>query len=617
MRITFLFLFLFLWGITGSQAQSVRPEQTTLRIMSYNIHNGVGMDGKRDYARIAKAILRLSPDVVALQELDSATVRSGGVDILRELAEQTLMHRVYAPAIDYQGGKYGIGLLAKEKPLKYKCVPLPGREEKRVLLVAEFEKYVFCATHFSLTEADQLASIPLILKEIEGTQKPVFLAGDLNAHPDSPVIKALREKFRVLTNVKTSTFPANEPKECIDYILGYAGNDPGFASLSNGVMNEPVASDHRPVFAELRLKTPEKDIFRTLPYLQNPVGNGITVSWLTYVPVYSWVEYGTDRENLKKAHTLVDGQVICNNFIHKIRLEGLEPGKTYYYRVCSKEILSYRAYSKVFGETAVSELKSFTMPNGGNNDFTAVIFNDIHKQHRTFDALYDQVKGEKYDFVFFNGDCIDDPNNEDEAVFSLSYFNSKVGADRVPVFYLRGNHEIRNAYSIGLRGLFDYVGDKTYGAFSWGDTRFVMLDCGEDKPDSTWVYYGLNDFTQLRNDQVGFLKEELASKAFKKADKRVLIHHIPIYGSASKRYNPCRELWGKLLDKAPFNVAINAHTHRYAFHEAGEDGQGYPVVVGGGYSMKGATVMVLTKKGKELRLKVLAPDGEVLKDVVL
>lgn len=617
MRITFLFLFLFLWGITGSQAQSVRPEQTTLRIMSYNIHNGVGMDGKRDYARIADAILRMSPDVVALQELDSVTRRSRGVDILRELAELTSMYRVYAPSIDYQGGKYGIGMLSKEKPLKYKFVPLPGREEKRVLLVAEFGKYVFCATHFSLTEADQLASIPLILKEIEGIQKPVFLAGDLNAHPDSPVMKALREKFRVLTNVKTQTFPADKPKECLDYILGYAGNDPGFASLSNGVMNEPVASDHRPVFAEIRLKTPEQDIFRTRPYLQNPTGNGVTVSWLTNVPVYSWVEYGTDRDNLQKAHTLVDGQVICNNFIHKIRLDGLEPGKTYYYRVCSKEILSYRAYSKVFGETAVTELKTFTMPNGGNNDFTAVIFNDIHKQHRTFDALYDQVKGEKYDFVFFNGDCIDDPNNEDEAVFSLSYFNDKVGADRVPVFYLRGNHEIRNAYSIGLRGLFDYVGDKTYGAFNWGDTRFVMLDCGEDKPDSTWVYYGLNDFTQLRNDQVGFLKEELSSKAFKKADKRVLIHHIPIYGSASKRYNPCRELWGKQLDKAPFNVAINAHTHRYAYHEAGADGQSYPVVVGGGYSMKGATVMVLTKKGKEMRLKVLSPAGEVLKDVVL
>lgn len=616
MRISFLFLFLFLCGITGSQGQSVRPEQTTLRIMSYNIHNGVGLDGKRDYTRIASAIRRSAPDVVALQELDSVTRRSGGVDILRELAEQTLMHRVYAPAIDYQGGKYGIGLLSKEKPLKYKFIPLPGREEKRVLLVAEFEKYVFCATHFSLTEADQLASIPLILAEIEKAGKPVFLAGDLNAHPDSPVMKALREKFRVLTNVKTSTFPADKPTECIDYILSYTGNEPGFALLANGVMNETVASDHRPVFAELRLKTPVKDIFRTRPYLQNPTGNGVTVSWLSNVPVYSWVEYGTDRDHLKKAHKLVDGQVICNNFIHKIRLEGLEPGETYYYRVCSKEILSYRAYSKVFGETAVSELKSFTMPGGENNDFTALIFNDVHKQHRTFDALCDAVKGEKYDFVFFNGDCIDDPNNEDEAVFSLSYFNDKVGADRIPVFYLRGNHEIRNAYSIGLRELFDYVGGKTYGAFNWGDTRFVMLDCGEDKPDSTWVYYGLNDFTQLRNDQVGFLKEELASKAFKKADKRVLIHHIPIFGNTDK-YQPCRELWGKMLSKAPFNVAVNAHTHRYVFHPAGEDGQGFPVVVGGGYSMKGATVMVLSKKGKELKLKVLNTSGEVLKEAIL
>ena len=72
-----------------------------------------------------------------------------------------------------------------------------------------------------------------------------------------------------------------------------------------------------------------------------------------------------------------------------------------------------------------------------------------------------------------------------------------------------------------LRALFDYVDDKTYGAFSWGDTRFVMLDCGEDKPDSTWVYYGLNDFTGLRKDQVSFLSKELSGKEFKQASKRV------------------------------------------------------------------------------------------------
>ena len=66
----------------------------------------------------------------------------------------------------------------------------------------------------------------------------------------------------------------------------------------------------------------------------------------------------------------------------------------------------------------------------------------------------------------------------------------------------------------------DYVGDKTYGSFSWGDTRFVILDCGEDKDDNTPVYYGFNDFSGLRKDQTNFLIEETISPEFKLASKK-------------------------------------------------------------------------------------------------
>ena len=59
-----------------------------------------------------------------------------------------------------------------------------------------------------------------------------------------------------------------------------------------------------------------------------------------------------------------------------------------------------------------------------------------------------------------------------------------------------------------MHSLIGYYNDKTYSAFNWGNTRFVLLDCGEDKPDDTPVYAGLNDFTQLRNDQVNFLQTE-------------------------------------------------------------------------------------------------------------
>lgn len=233
------------------------------------------------------------------------------------------------------------------------------------------------------------------------------------------------------------------------------------------------------------------------------------------------------------------------------------------------------------------------------------------------DLLADQVEGIDYDFVMFNGDCIDDPRNESEVVHFLSYLNKKVKAENIPVFYLRGNHEIRNAYSIQLRELFDYVGDKTYGAFNWGDTRFVILDCGEDKPDSTWVYYDLNDFAGLRMEQVGFLKAELSGKAYKKAAKKVLIHHIPLYGMSEKSYLPCLDLWGGLLAKAPFDVSINAHTHRFAYWPKGSVGNNFPVVIGGGNRPENATVMILSKKGKVMTLKALNTKGETLQIINL
>ena len=264
-----------------------------------------------------------------------------------------------------------------------------------------------------------------------------------------------------------------------------------------------------------RKNTPAGQIFWTKPCLQSLTGNGITVSWLTHVPVYSWVEYGTDTLELKKARTMLDGQVVCNNYIHKIRLENLEAGETYYYRVCSREILKYGAYSKIFGHTAVSPFYSFRVPGERETDFTALIFNDIHQEFPTMAALCKQIEEVDYDFVIFNGDMLDAPGCEEEVVEAFSFYQGQVRAEEKPVFYLRGNHEIRNAYSLHLRRLLYYMGDKTYGAFNWGDTRFVLLDCGEDKTDDHWVYYGLNDFSGFRDEQTEFLRRELHSKAFR------------------------------------------------------------------------------------------------------
>lgn len=223
--------------------------QKKLRLLTYNIRNAKGMDNKVDYDRVAAVLLQAKAPIVALQEVDSVTKRSNAVDVLQQLAQKTKMQAVYGAAIPLQGGKYGVGLLSKEKPLQHYTIPLPGKEEERVLLVVEFKKYVVFNTHFSLTEADRLASVNIINEQATHFQKPIYLLGDLNAEPTSPVLTALQQNWTLLSGTAL-TFPANTPDRCIDYI--FSRNAIKQKHMSATVINEPIASDHRPVLVEVK-----------------------------------------------------------------------------------------------------------------------------------------------------------------------------------------------------------------------------------------------------------------------------------------------------------------------------------------------------------------------------
>ena len=214
----------------------------TLRVMAYNIRVGKGLDLVNDLGRTAGVILASGAQVVMLQEVDSVTSRTGRMDQALELGRLTGMHALFASAIDHAGGKYGVALLSKEKPLSVKRVPLPGREEGRVLLIAEFDNFVAASTHFSLTQQDRVASAKIIIEEVARYNKPVLVGGDFNAQPGSETIELLNQNFNMLTDGVTFTFPANEPDRCIDYIFGR-----GFRVVHSQVVEEPVASDHRPL----------------------------------------------------------------------------------------------------------------------------------------------------------------------------------------------------------------------------------------------------------------------------------------------------------------------------------------------------------------------------------
>lgn len=254
-------LLIFLSAITvlitsaGGCNRNKQESTQTVKILSYNVRNCRGMDDVVDYQRVADVIKRIDAEVVALQELDSASQRSGGVVVLDELARLTGMHKTFGASIDYQGGKYGIGVLTKEKPVSWKRIPLPGREEARSLLIVELKDLVLGCTHFSLNQEDRLSSAHIVSNSFNDYDKPVFLAGDLNAVPESEVMEVFEDYWNILTNTSVPTIPSDNPSKCIDYILGLKSEGRTYITNKTVVEDEAVASDHLPVWAEIEVRS--------------------------------------------------------------------------------------------------------------------------------------------------------------------------------------------------------------------------------------------------------------------------------------------------------------------------------------------------------------------------
>ena len=240
---------------TAAQAQD---DFLTLKIMTYNIRHGAGMDDVLDLDRQAEVIRQAAPDVVALQEVDSVVKRSGRVDQAAYLASSLGMEGRFGAAIPLSGGKYGVAILSKESPLSCRNIPLPGTE-KRTLLVCEFQEYVLACTHLDLDETCRLQSVPIILEEAARWDKPFFICGDWNDEPSSTLIKNLKKSFYFINattnNSSNYTFPAPKPTIIIDYIASYGtGSARTIRSVrSRRVINEPQASDHCPVQVEVTL----------------------------------------------------------------------------------------------------------------------------------------------------------------------------------------------------------------------------------------------------------------------------------------------------------------------------------------------------------------------------
>jgi endonuclease/exonuclease/phosphatase family metal-dependent hydrolase len=253
----YLFVFCLIVALDNATIAQPPADGKTLRVLAYNIHHGEGTDGKVDLPRLANVIKAAMPDLVALQEVDKKVKRTGYVDQLAELAKLTGMHGTFGKQIPYDGGDYGQAILSRTEIGEQSIHLLPGmpdREQRiayEVRVTVHGETISFVSTHLHHANAAFREEQATKLNELFAkADRPVILAGDLNANPDSKPLDILDKQWkRATADPKLWTFPAVKPTKQIDYILFKPANR--FKVLEAKVINEAVASDHRPILAVL------------------------------------------------------------------------------------------------------------------------------------------------------------------------------------------------------------------------------------------------------------------------------------------------------------------------------------------------------------------------------
>jgi endonuclease/exonuclease/phosphatase family metal-dependent hydrolase len=210
-------------------------------------------------------LIQLQPEVIALQEIDSMTLRSAKLygeklDFMSQMALKTDYLGYFGKAMDFNEGGYGEGLLVKNGS-NFHTIPLPNPAggEPRVIAwvkaeLKTMEEFYFGGTHLCHEfEENRIAQLDSILSYADTLDKPVIWVGDLNFAPESPEYQRIPSHWKEAGAISDSTkvtYGTPENGARIDYIW-YDSRK--FELVEYKVLPLPY-SDHYPVWAVLKMK---------------------------------------------------------------------------------------------------------------------------------------------------------------------------------------------------------------------------------------------------------------------------------------------------------------------------------------------------------------------------
>lgn len=361
------------------------------------------------------------------------------------------------------------------------------------------------------------------------------------------------------------------------------------------------------------------------PWVQLLGEDSIGVGWMTASAADGHVVWTQDAETddskieWKRAISSRYGLTQANSRIQKAVIRGYDPFKPLRFKAVSRPIEEFKPYSVKYGEPTTSDEIKIGPTRHKEGTASFIVFNDVHNNIHFYPILT-PLAGEGVDFMVFNGDVLQDPQTEEEIIKNLLLPMSWFASKSIPCFFLRGNHETRGAYA---RHLADYLvlpNDEYYAAMTFGAARVWFLDTGEDKPDASKEYSGLNDFDPYMEQQRDWLAREVESRPFQDATWRVVVQHIPPDWRTpiekKKWYGPIRveKLFGPLYDQGGIDLIIAAHNHRADVIPPNPDkskGYQYTVFIGDAHPLAKATILRTDIAPKSLKITRFQSDGSV------
>ncbi|NGM63127.1 hypothetical protein G5B30_14550 [Sphingobacterium sp. SGG-5] len=386
--------------------------------------------------------------------------------------------------------------------------------------------------------------------------------------------------------------------------------DRRFFLKSIGVLG--LAASTQKVSAHTASLREEGFAFTTPPYLQNYTANYVTVCTVFNIPCLAWIEIlNTDGSIKKMLYQVEDGMRNANATFFKFQVP--HEGKDISYRIRAKEITRFDPYKIEYGASIQSDTFKTAFPLiTKDSEAHVLILNDIHENTKSYKLLYDQSTLPKKDLVILNGDSFHYTTKPQDLTSKLLKPVADVFASQTPFIMVRGNHETRGAFARHFKTFFDYPQNKFYQAFSLGSTFWIILDGGEDKPDTHEVYANTTDYDSYRLEQQEWLSHVLQSNERKKAKRTVVVTHIPFFHSDDWHgtlHN--RACFHDLLQKHKVSAVISGHTHKFGFYPPDKD-HNYHVIIGGGPKEGQRTLIEVTSSSKKFNLILRKENGEVV-----